>query len=319
MKRRSSITGISLALMALFASAPFSNANAQGGPPGGGPPRGGPGQGGPGFGGPGRPGFGGPRTISIVDVPVTLLTSELKLSAAQTAKIGQIQKDVRQQRQDSMPRFGGPGGNPGGRPDMMALMTKMQSIDKAATGSIEAVLTAGQKKALPTLLKQMDTMRRAGIPAEVYSDLKLTAAQKQQMATIAAAAPAPQPGAGREGMRQNREKLLAVLTADQRAKLDAYMKAHPRRGFGGPGGPGGPGGFGGPGGPGGFGGHGGGRGGPGGPGGFGGPGGPDGAGGPPPPDGNGPPPPDDNGPPPPGPDGGGPPPPDPGDMPNAAR
>jgi len=318
MKCRFSMAGISLTLMALFASAAFSNANAQGpgdGPPGGGPPRGGPGQGRPGFGGPGRPGFGGPRTISVVDVPVTLLASELKLSTAQTAKIAQIQKDARQQRRDSMPRFGGPGSDPANRPDPATMMAKMRSMDKATTSSIEAVLTAGQKKALPALIKQMDTMRKAGIPAEVYSDLKLTADQKQQMTAIAAAAPADQPGTGREGMRQTREKLMAVLTSDQHATLDAYMKAHPRRGFGGrrgPGGPGGPDGFGRPGG------SGGGRGGPGdGPDGAGGPPPPDGAGGPPPPDDNGPPPPDDNGPPPP--DDNGPPPPEPGDMPGASR
>jgi Spy/CpxP family protein refolding chaperone len=262
-----------------------STAGAQ--PPDGGPPPPGPGR------GPGRPPFGGPRQVTAADAPITILESGLKLTADQKEKIAQIQQDVRKKRRDLMPR---PGQRPDSPPDpetMRANRDKMRTLDQEAAKSIGDVLTDEQKQALPGLLKEIEALRATGIPAELYGDLKLTSDQRKKITAIAQKAQESQRQAMdkaresgdfqsvRETMqksrRQTHDKAMQVLTSEQRALVEQFIKDHPRQG---------PGGFGPP--------PGGGRG-----RGEGGPppgGGPDG---PPPPDGAGPPPGED-GPPPPG-------------------
>lgn len=270
-----------------------------GGPggPGGQGGFGGPGQGGPGFsGGMGR----GMRQATIVDVPASALASSLKLSSTQTEKITAIEKQLQKTREENRPQFGGPGGRggfggpgggqggppPGGQggqagqgagqqgtpPDfeaMRAQMDKMRTAEQTAVRDAEAVLTDEQKKALPGVLAEMNSLRAAGIPLEVVDDLKLTADQKTKISDITKKSQeqmqkrmetARQSGDFQnmrdtmmKSQQQTRTQVLAVLTETQRATVKAFVAAHPqpqgfggRGGFGGPGG-GPPGGFGGPG------------------------------------------------------------------------
>jgi hypothetical protein len=135
-----------------------------------------------------------------------------------------------------------------------------------ASKEIEAVLTEDQRKHIPELRKAMRTLRDAFIPPPAVARIGLTSKQIAQLASGA-------------GQQWGREKVRAILTNDQQAQIDPWLRNGGR-----PGGPGGPPPFGGPdGGPG--------FGPPNGPGsrggqrGPGGPGGPDDQGNPPPPPG----------------------------------
>lgn len=238
-----------------------------GGPGGPGGPGGRGGFGGPG--GPGGPGgfggrgmMGGQRNLTLSQVPASALSSALTLNATQKTKVQSIQDKLKTQREAAMPR---PGQNPGERPDpetMRAAFDKLRQTEEKANKDIEALLTTEQKSKVSATLKSFNALREVGIPLDVYAELKLTAAQKQQLQDIAKAAQPQRPAEGSEpgqggrpprvDRRALQEKAMAVLTDEQKKTLDAWMEAHPRP----QGGPGGRGGFGGPGRPGGFGGDG---------------------------------------------------------------
>ncbi len=243
------------ALLAGTVSSSITLAQGPGGPdgPGGGP-------GGPPGHGRGRPPFGGMRRVSALDLPITVLASGLKLTDDQKDKIQQIQQDFRDQRNELMPRRGPDSGGPPDPATMQANMEKMHSLETDASSKINAVLTSDQKTVLPTLIKNIESLRATGIPAELYSKLNLTAAQKKKIADIAQQArtymqtkmaAAQQSGdfeAARSVMDQVRQdshsKAMAVLTTEQKALVDQFIKDHPRpqggRGFGPPNGHGGP-------------------------------------------------------------------------------
>jgi hypothetical protein len=199
----------------------------------------------------------GPKRLTAVTVPVETLAAALGLSDDQTAKIGEIRKQFRDDVRSKMPRPGGPdGGGPNGPPDpseMKARFEAVRSAETKANGEVEAVLNADQLKAFPDVLKSLRALGAAGVPPHLYAELDLTAAQRAKLAAVAP--PEPKPDAGRPdraAMQAQREKtrsaVMAILTAEQRGKVEAFRRDHPGRGRG-PGGPGGPGGdFGGPGG-----------------------------------------------------------------------
>ena len=291
-------------LLTLSMASIGAHAQQQGGPPPGGPGGGPGGPGGRGGRGPGGPGGG---RIQPATTPVDILASELNLTATQVDKIKAIQAAYRKERDSMMPGgpgrgrpgqggSGGPGGDQRGGPPDPELMQKMQALDKSASDKIATVLNDNQKAALPSVIQMLSAFQSADIPPQAVSALKLTADQKRQAVAIGKTMQQEMDQArqdrDRQAMQDARtkahDKILALLTDEQKAALAKFMKDHPRP-QGGPGGPGGPGG--GPGGR---------RGGPG--------GGPGGEGPPPPYDGNGPPP-----------DGDGPPPPPSGDGPPPAR
>ena len=248
----------------------------------GGPPPGGGGRGGQDRpGGPGMPPpFGGPRQAAVVDVPLAMLETGLSLTADQKTKITAIQQQFQKQRQTMRPGPGGPGGQGGpggpggpngpdggpggpgggqgpGGPDGGpggpggqggpggGQMDKMRDLQQQTSKKIEALLTTSQKQMLPALLKECDALRATGIPAETYSDLKLTADQKTKIAAIAQKAQqtmrqnmekARQGGGDFEAMRetmqqsrqQSQKEAMNALSTEQRQTVDKYVKAHPR-------------------------------------------------------------------------------------------
>lgn len=223
--------------------------------PPGPPPPGGqggrPGPGGPGF-GPGR-GFR-PMPMTLVNAPLDALDAALKLSDDQRAKIGKIRQEIFQQRRSRMPQ---PGGQPGFQPDperMRAEMERMRAEEEKASRRIEEVLNAEQRRAVPGVMKELDTLRFLGIPPELYGTLKLSGDQKKRLMEIAektqqelqrreqAARESGDFEAMREAPRlhqQAREKAMAILTAGQREQVEEFRQNNPMPG--GPGfGPGGP-------------------------------------------------------------------------------
>jgi hypothetical protein len=266
-----------------------ARAQPPGGPPPGGP--GGPGRFGPPPGGPGFPGFGGRPSVSNVPIGALTAELKLSEKQAQDIKQLQ-DSFHKQQRAimpgfpggpGGPPPPGGPGGPPPGGPggpggpppggfgdpeQMRAAMQKMRALDEKTAKQIEAELTDSQKKALPDAMREIGALGQAGIPPDLLGDLNLSADQKSKILAISSQAQQDlrqkmeairQSGdfqAMREAMQTYREsshkQVMAVLSADQRAMVDKFVKDHPMRGPGGF--PGGPGGFGpprGPGGPGG--------------------------------------------------------------------
>jgi Spy/CpxP family protein refolding chaperone len=224
----------------------------------GGPPPPGPGGPPPGPGGlprPGGPGFGrGPGQGSLANLPIDALAAALNLTNDQKTKIADIQKQLRQQRQNLMPR---PGDQLAGPPDpdtMRANMDKLRSLEQGADRNIRAALTADQRQSLPAVLRDLGNLREVGIPAELYGTLNLTASQKQVIAAIVrraqtqmrqkldAARQSGDFGAARDAMMQSRKQThddaLAALTDAQRGAIEKFIEEHPRpqgpNGFGPP-------------------------------------------------------------------------------------
>jgi hypothetical protein len=203
------------------------------------------------------------RSTSAADIPVHVLAIELNLTSAQKSKIETIENDVDTQRRSMF--------SAGNRPDpqsMGAMFQKMRTLNETASAKVEAVLTPTQRQSLKPLLASIGSVRSVGIPVELYSDLKLSSAQKSQIDGLAAsnrqamqaAFSQGQGGGDFDAMRTRMQsmrthtdaRLKKILTAHQYTLIEQYRKKHPRRGFGGPGrgfgGPGmpPPGGFGGP-------------------------------------------------------------------------
>jgi Spy/CpxP family protein refolding chaperone len=250
-------TAMIAAMIALIGSSALginTSASAQpggfGGPPPGGfgGPGGGPGRGGPG----GRGGFGGPRPVSVIGIPAAVLTKGLKLTAAQKTKIEGIQKQFQLQRERLMPRpLSEEGPTQQDFEKMRANGEKIRTLEQTASQKINATLTAPQKKALASLLKEAETMRMVGLPLELSYNLNLSAVQKSKIVALGQAAQKKREAARQSGnfrpggddREATHRQALAVLTAAQKKTVATYQQTHPRMGFGGP--PGGFGGFGG--------------------------------------------------------------------------
>jgi hypothetical protein len=197
--------------------------------------------------------------MGVASVPVVALDAGLKLTTSQKDKITHIQSSFMEQRRALMPPPGEQGDGPPDQDTMRANMEKMFRLSRQASQQILAVLTTEQKKALPTVLRDIQTLRMAGIPAELLGDLKLTTDQKQKIASIQRQSQqevrqlmtdAQQNGnfdSVRDSVERSRElaheKALDVLTEAQRKKVEKYLQEHPQpgpgEGFGPP-----PGGFG---------------------------------------------------------------------------
>ena len=230
-------------------------------PPGdfgpGGPGGFGGGPGGPGgHGGPGGPGGmrrpGPPRPASLSDAPVEILASALNLSGDQQDKLREMQRSFRDaersERQSAgfqPPRPGGPGEMPSEEQmrafdeKRKAFDAKTQSKSRAADQEMAKILTDAQKRVLPAVLKSMDALQMAGIPAPLQAELKISADQRTKLAVVAdkygpKPGDTPQPGQQfdprRNGGRreQARAAVMAVFTDAQKAALSDWEAAHPR-------------------------------------------------------------------------------------------
>lgn len=222
-----------------------------GGPPDG-PPPGGGFPGGPPGRRPGPPPIGPPRHATVVDVPVAVLDAGLQLSADQKTKISQIQRELRKQRRDLMPKPDEQTGAPPTQQAMQAAMRKQKTLNDQVTQQITTILTTAQQQALPAFLKELDAYHMLGIPPDVLGELKLTADQKKSLLAIADAAKQAikqnqdaalqnsNYGSYQKTMqdlrRKTHDQAMTVLTADQQTVVEDFVQAHP-----GPPPPGGPG------------------------------------------------------------------------------
>ncbi len=220
-----------------------------------------PGAGPPGSGFPGGPGGARPFDDALINAPIEALAFSLQLSAPQRIQIGKVQDQV---HRDFARLMSQPGNGPPDFSAMQAGFEKVRKLDADGAARIKALLTPTQKRALPTTLKEIDTLNAAGIPPALLGTLKLTADRKQKLTAIAdagqkemsrkmqAARGSGDFGAIFQAMNESRQethtRALAILDSRQRTTVERYIATHPQ----GPGGIGPmPGGFGPP--PGGFG------------------------------------------------------------------
>ncbi|MES2459082.1 MAG: M56 family metallopeptidase [Armatimonadota bacterium] len=105
-------------------------------------------------------------------------------------------------------------------------------LEREASRSVLSILSDKQEKLLSDLLGDVFVLRHVGIPVALYSDLSLSKAQKQRIATIF-----------RESYQRLRERhsvptwqriyaethkeALAILTQPQRDRVNTYLQAHP--------------------------------------------------------------------------------------------
>jgi Spy/CpxP family protein refolding chaperone len=185
----------------------------------------------PGGAGQGQGRRGGGRQMSLARMSVSQLDAIVKLTADQKAKITPIHDDYVKQATALRPQAGQ-------RPDD-ATMQKMRDLSTQATQQIEAILTPAQKTRLEEARKEFGLYRLAGIPLGLYGKIHLSGDQKTKLEAIQQTVTASRSGGDRQAMRAAmqaaREQAAAVLTADQKKEIEAYVAAHPneQRGQGG--------------------------------------------------------------------------------------
>ena len=202
-----------------------------------------------GAGGGGRQGGGQRRGggNALVNMPLSVIDSYLKLTADQKTKITAIQTQYKTDAKAFTPAPPAAGEMPD--PQVQRDMrTKQREASTKADTDIKAVLTDDQTKLVPDMTKELGVYQSAGIPIGVVSDMNFTAEQKTKITTIAsdsakeiqaknkeARANGGQPD--RQAMADLRkaasEKIMAVLTDTQKTTLEAYRKAHPTPQYGG--------------------------------------------------------------------------------------
>lgn len=183
--------------------------------------------------------------IPLSSAPVDILARELKLNELQKTAVGKTHAQL-QEEMSSLFAPSAPA-SPSGVTDVM--MKRDRSVQKA-DAEILAVLTADQKSRTAPLLRALTNVQSLRIPLALYSDLgfspdqlkKFTvlsrdlAAERQQlqedMRTAVQAQDTARLGEILSKLRIDGKpdpRTIALLTPEQKDKLENYLKLHPRR------------------------------------------------------------------------------------------
>ena len=187
-------------------------------------------------------GFGRQQQISLATIPNDVLADNLKLTAEQKTKIAPIHEKYMTDTRALRPTPGGPQID---RETRRANNAKMRDLTEQANKDIDAILTDDQKKLVPDLIKDLQSFQAADLPFALRSKIDLTDEQKKKIAEAETASrdatrqkmqDARQSGdmakmrdIQTEAMKDLHEKVMAVLTDDQKKLVEEYQKAHPRR------------------------------------------------------------------------------------------
>jgi Spy/CpxP family protein refolding chaperone len=179
---------------------------------------------------------GGPVYLS--DLSVETMSQGLKLTDDQKTKI----QAILDKRAADYKTLVLPGDQQGKADAVQEANRKRGEFAQKADTDIEAVLTDEQKKVLPDYKKELAFFRQAGLPAGLIGDMKITDEQRtkigaqatenrrtmrQKMRDAQQSGTAITPEARRAMTKENQDKILALLTPEQRAMLDKYNKDHP--------------------------------------------------------------------------------------------
>ena len=185
------------------------------------------------------------RVVHLSDLSVSAMTQGLKLTDEQKTKI----QAILDKRAADYKELVLPPDQQGKSEAVQAANQKRQEIANKSDSDIEAALTDDQKKTLPDFKRNLQVIQQAGLPLDVAGDLNLTEEQRtkivaqarenqrtmRQKATEAQQSGTAMTAEARTAMlKENRDKILALLTPEQRATLDNYSKSHPARGTGAP-------------------------------------------------------------------------------------
>lgn len=203
------------------------------------------------------PPMGPPRPITLLQVPMPILASELKLTGEQKSKIDLFRREFQQMQGRSRPPRGGrpgdpppdhPGGGHGGPPpngqggdfggppppppapryvrgqdgppppdSVRGASRHMKEKETETLKKIEELLTVDQKTTLPGLMRILNSLRESGVPLPIYIELNLSSYQKNKIVQIAKSA--------REASRKRMDE--SDLSGDReagRAIMDASRK-----------------------------------------------------------------------------------------------
>jgi len=177
--------------------------------------------------------LGKPVTLAVA--PLNVLATALKLDAAQKKRIEALQNRVDKEIATASKEASRSGG--------FAIFSKMTEIVAQADKDIEAELTAEQKPQSVTLLQSLTLLRDAGLPPDLYIELKLT---EDQMKSLTDSIPdiklenkarsKEMMAAGQAGdmkrmqglMNKLGDKVSSILTKPQRTLVENYRKKHPQ-------------------------------------------------------------------------------------------
>ena len=167
------------------------------------------------------------RRVTVATLPVSVLDAVVKLTPEQKTKITAIHDKYEADTRSLRPQQGT-------QPDPTSRQ-KLADLSRQAVTDIEAVLTQEQKDKLKEAAKDFAMFQAAGIPLELFGELKLTDEQKKKLADIAKESREKSNGVTDRAQLRTinqdaRAKAEAVLTADQKAAIEKYRKEHPRQG-----------------------------------------------------------------------------------------
>lgn len=171
--------------------------------------------------------------VALSTASLDVLAAELKLTAEQKKKVDSAQEKLDVEVRGLMYS---------GDTDRTMQVTRMSEAVAQADKDVGSVLTSEQKPLVPPLLKNLTTLRSTGLPPELYCDLKLTDAQlkkltalvpevkqenKERMAALKRLGSRGDPDQIQKLAFALSDKVLAVLTKDQKPLVEKYRKSHP--------------------------------------------------------------------------------------------
>ena len=166
------------------------------------------------------------RNYHLSNVSITYLRDVLKLDKDQVTKIREIHEQL---KKDLAP-------SPTTIPPTPADPNKVKELTQKADDAIQALLKEDQKALVKQALQDADTMRAVGLQAVLVPVLKITDAQKKQIAQLGEnlqkevrALPREERRTkGMELRKKAREEAINLLTDEQKKALEQYEKEHPR-------------------------------------------------------------------------------------------
>ena len=177
------------------------------------------------------------QVVHVSDLTIAQMDQSLKLSDDQKTKI----QAVLDKRAADYKTLVLPPDQQGNAAAVREANGKRLDMTNKADADIEAILTDDQKKMLPDFKRNVGVYQRSGLPLALMTDLKLTDDQRQKIADQATQnqrsirqkmRDAQQSGTAMTGeqrramLKENRDKILALLTPEQRAQVDKYDKEH---------------------------------------------------------------------------------------------
>jgi Spy/CpxP family protein refolding chaperone len=169
------------------------------------------------------------RAVPLITVPLETLNTIAPMVAEQKEKLKAIYEQYENEARPLRPQRGAQQ-TPENR-------QKLAEINRKYSEQVEQVLTPEQRTKITDALRQFGALRGLGIPLDVATKLNLTEAQKKQIEPLVreatekvrAMSPDERRAKSREVMAETREKVLQILTEDQKKMLQEARRGNRNR------------------------------------------------------------------------------------------